>query len=86
MNRFGVNSSSDIPASPGVELGPIKEGEPRGDRPYRETVGSLMWLSTMTKPDISNVVRAEARQSHNPTDRHWKAVMKIIPYLTRPRV
>ena len=81
LNRFGVNSSSDIPATPGVELGPREEGEPKGDWPYREAVGSLMWLSTMTRPDISNAVRAVARHSHNPTDRHWKAVLKIMAYL-----
>ena len=42
LNRFGVNSSSDIPATPGVELGPREEGKPRGDRLHREAV--LMWL------------------------------------------
>ena len=68
MNRFGVNSSSDIPATPGVEL--REEGELGGDRPHREAVGSLMWLSTMARPDISNDLRAELRQSHNPTERH----------------
>ena len=46
-----------------------------------EAAGSLMWLSTMTRPDISNVVRAVARHSHNPTDRHPKAVLKIMTYL-----
>ena len=75
LNRFDVNSSCDIPATPGVELGPREKGEPKGDWPYREAVGSLMWLSIMTRPDISNAVRAVARRSHNPTDRHWKAVL-----------
>ena len=40
-----------------------------------------MWLSTMTRPDISNAVRAVARHSHDPTDRHRKAVLKIMGYL-----
>ena len=31
LNCFGVNSFSDIPATPGVELGPREEGEPKGD-------------------------------------------------------
>ena len=46
-----------------------------------EAVGSLMWLVTMTRPDIANAVRAVARHSHSPTERHWKAVLKIIEYL-----
>ena len=81
LNRSGVNTPSDIRATPGVELGPREEGEPKGDRPSREAVGSLMRLSTMMRPDISNAVRAVARHSHNPTDRHWKEVMKIMAYL-----
>ena len=64
-----------------MELGPREEGEPGGDWPYREAAGSLMWLSTMTKPDICNAVRAVARHSHNPTERHWKAGLKIMEYL-----
>ena len=81
MNRLGVNSSSDIPATPGIELGPREEGESKRDWPYREAVGRLMWMSTMTRPDISNAVCAVARHSYNPTDRHWKSVLQIVAYL-----
>ena len=80
LNRFGVNSSSDLPVTPGIELGPRETGEPKGDWPYKETVDSLMWLLTMARPDISNAVRAVACHFHNPTDRHWKAVLKIMAY------
>ena len=66
LNRFGMNSSSDIPATPGVELGLREEGEPSGDWPYREAMGSLMWLSTMARPNISNAVRAVARHITTP--------------------
>ena len=66
LKRFGVNSSCDNTETPGVELDPREEGEPKGDRPCREAVGSLMWLSTMTRPDISNAVRAAPRHFHTP--------------------
>ena len=39
----------------------------------------------MTRPDILNAVHAVARHSHNPTDRHWKTVMKITAYLHASR-
>ena len=68
LNRFGGNSSSGIPATPGAEPGPREEGEPKGNWPFREAVGSLVWLSTMTRPKISNAVRAVARHSHNLTN------------------
>ena len=36
----------------------------------------------MTRPDIArNAVRAVLRHAHNPVERHWKAVRKIIAYL-----
>ena len=44
-----------------------------------------MWLSTVARPDSSNDVRAVARHSHSPTDRHRKAVMKITVYLDGTR-
>ena len=30
---------------------------------------------------IWNALRAVARHSHNPTDRHWEAVLKMMAYL-----
>ena len=35
----------------------------------------------MTRPDIASAVRAVARQAHDPAERHWRAVRKIISYL-----
>ena len=81
LNRFRVNWSSDITATPGVEVGPRDEGGVGGDRPYKEAVGSLMQMSTMIRPDISKAVRAVARHSHNPTERRWTAVLKRMAYL-----
>ena len=40
-----------------------------------------MWLSVMTKPDIANAFRACARHSHNPSLRHWKALLQIVAYV-----
>lgn len=37
-----------------------------------------MWLAVMSRPTIANAV---ARHSHDPTARHWKAVLMIIEYL-----
>ena len=82
LDLFGVNSSSALPATPGVELGPKEVGEPKGDRPYRDTVGTLMWLSTMTRPHIPTAVRAVARHSHNNIGRHWNAVLNIMATFT----
>ena len=47
----------------------------------REVVGSLLWLSTMTRSDISNAVRVLERYAHTSIDRLWHAIIKILSYL-----
>lgn len=77
-----MKSSSDTPATPGVELGLREKGEPGGGWPYREALGSLVWLSTTTRPDVSNAVRAVACTITTlRTGTDWKAVTKITAYL-----
>ena len=39
----------------------------------------------MTRPDIANTVRAVARQAHDPAEKHWRAVRKIIAYLNKTK-
>ena len=81
MRRFDVQSISDIRASPGADLEPKQDDEPGGDWPVREAVGSLMWLSTMNLPDITNALQAVARYAHEPAERLWQAIMKMLSYL-----
>ena len=53
----------------------------RGDVPFREIVGSLMWIAKQTRPDIANAVRAIARFSHDPKSIHYEAAQKMRVYL-----
>ena len=41
---------------------------------YQAVVGSLLYLSTKTRPDIVYVVRYRA----NPTKDHWTAMKRIL--------
>ena len=79
--RFDVTTTSPYPASPCANLGARVEGESGGTWPYKEAVGGLIWLVVMSRPDITNAVRAVSRHSNNPAERHWKAVLQIIRYL-----
>ena len=40
-----------------------------------------MWLSVLTRLDIANALRACARHSHNPSRRHWKALLQVAAYV-----
>ena len=81
MTRFDVHTTSDPPASSGANLGPNRDDETGGDWPVSEVVGILLRLSSMTRLDITNAVRTEARYAHTPTERLWQAIMKILLYL-----
>ena len=38
-------------------------------------------LAVMTRPDIANVLRACVCHSHNPSPRHWKALLQVAAYV-----
>ena len=80
VEQYNIFATSNIPGSPGVDLGPRKDGEPGSNEEFpkhRTLVGSLMWLSVATRPDIANALHACARHSHNPSPRHWKARLQV---------
>ena len=85
VSRYGVDAVSDLPSSQSTDLGPRRNDEPVCNKPVRAAVGSLIWLGGITRPDIANAVRAVARRAHDPAQRHWRAVRKIIAYLNKTK-
>ena len=85
LKRFDVQGFSDVPASVSAQLGPTTGADTRVKRPYRNAVGGLMWLATVTRPDIANAVRTLARQSHDPCERHWDGVTKVLRYINKTK-
>eukprot|EP00121_Abeoforma_whisleri_P005056 Awhi_evm1s4572 len=51
------------------------------DGPYQELVGSLLYLSCGTRPDIQFAVNACSRQNKSPTQDGWKCLKNILRYL-----
>ena len=49
--------------------------------PYREAVGSLLYLTTISRPDISFAVNYVSRYTNKPMKSHWKMVPRIFQYL-----
>lgn len=52
-----------------------------GRHQYREAVGSLLYLSTVTKPDIAYAVRAVSQHCESPKKVYWNAVKRIFKYV-----
>ena len=49
--------------------------------PYREAIGSLMYLANATRPDIAYAVNYLARKQLDPTEDDWNDVKRIFRYL-----
>ncbi|XP_051168426.1 uncharacterized protein LOC127286153 [Leptopilina boulardi] len=49
--------------------------------PYRQAVGSLLYLAGATRPDISYAVNVLSRHQVSPTEDDWKMVKRVFRYL-----
>lgn len=49
--------------------------------PYREAIGSLMYASVGTRPDISFAMSTLSQFLDNPGQAHWEAVKRVFRYL-----
>ena len=48
---------------------------------YSQIIGSLMYLASATRPDISYAVSKLSRFVSNPGDDHWRALERVMRYL-----
>ena len=49
--------------------------------PYRNLVGSLMFLASQTRPDIAYAVGMLGRHAHNYQAEHFQAAKRVLRYL-----
>ena len=49
--------------------------------PYREFVGTALYLAGATRPDISSIVRQLSKFLGNPGPAHWQACKRLMRYL-----
>ncbi|KAJ9515051.1 hypothetical protein QJQ45_012571 [Haematococcus lacustris] len=73
--------SKAVPMAPGTKL--VKEGDAldTAHHSYSALVGSLLYLSCCTRPDIAYAVGALARHMAAPTQQHWAAAKAVLSYL-----
>ena len=69
--------------SASVKLEDLSTEEETMSFPFRDLVGSLMWLATQTRLDISNAVRAVARYCAFPKLIHSRTALGILGYVRR---
>ena len=81
VKKICVTSTQSFPFRVGVKLEEFDEDEMVENWPFRELVGSLMWLSISTRPDIADAGRAVARYCTAPRAVNWKAALGILEYI-----
>jgi hypothetical protein len=82
LSRFGYmdRKPSPTPYDPSVTLRKNKN-DTRDQLRYSQIVGSLMYLASTTRPDISFDVSKLSRYMPNPGDDHWHALERVLHYL-----
>ncbi|WVZ49017.1 LOW QUALITY PROTEIN: hypothetical protein U9M48_000399, partial [Paspalum notatum var. saurae] len=82
LSRFGYidNKPSLTPYDPNVTL---KKNKRIGVNQikYSQIIGSLMYLASATRPDISFAVSKLSRFMSNPGTNHWQALERVMCYL-----
>ena len=82
IERFNLCDAKDTytPSERGTILRPAEKHE--GEKfPYRELVGSLMFLSIVSRPDISHSVNVVSRFLDCNGKSHWDAAKRILRYI-----
>ena len=52
---------------------------------YRELIGTLLWISNGTRPDIVFAVNTLAKFTCNPGLVHWRPALRVLRYLYATR-
>ena len=91
LKRYNMHECNpvSIPANPNHRLVPSMSPTSDEERhemsriPYRECIGSLMYLMGMTRADIALAVNQASAYVQDPGREHWKGVKQILAYLAK---
>ena len=89
--KLGDVRAASTPLAPGCALSKAMSPQTEKERtlarmqPYRELVGSLMYLMVCTRPDIAFAISQLSRYTSNHGSGHWSALMHVIRYVKGSR-
>lgn len=86
LARFNMDKANPVstPADPCQNLSVFKvmgEDNELPRVPYREAVGSLLFLAMISRPDIVLAVNTVSQYCTNYQEAHWNAIKRILRYL-----
>jgi hypothetical protein len=83
LSKYDMDNCKPLstPLSASTKLSKVGEPLDTGQHGYAQLIGSLMYLSVCTRPDIAQAVGALARHMSAPTVAHWKAAKGVLRYI-----
>lgn len=84
LKKFGMVEAKPmcVPCDPNTTLSPVSDENEGAEKvPFREAVGSLMFLAIVSRPDISFAVNQVSKFLNRHNNEHWRAVKRIIAYV-----
>jgi hypothetical protein len=67
----------------GLQLHKFQENDIESNQPYASLIGSLLYLSNCTRPDITYAVNRLSSFNAKPTELHWNYAKRILRYLKK---
>ena len=87
--KYGINPTkkkgTPIAAGAVVEGRREEEEDVKGQVPYAELVGALLYVANVSRPDIACATSIVARYTSSPAQRHWVLVKGILQYLVNTK-
>ena len=84
LEQFGMGAARPNKLPMAVNTTLMRTGEllMEDSTRYSELVGSLLYLSATTRPDIAYAAGVLARYMNNPEEQHWVAAKGVLRYLS----
>lgn len=86
LNKFHLSDCKTVETPMEVKLN-INKGEVgvNSHMPYQQLIGSLMYLSVLTRPDISYSISFLSQFNNCHTKEHWEYAKRVLKYLKRTK-
>ena len=87
LERFGMSNSKHIstPMDRSYEELVNQDSPAAENIPYRQVIGSLMYLMIGSRPDLAFVIGKLSQHSESPNEFHWIALKRALRYVNSTR-
>ncbi len=87
LERFAMQNSKTVVTPMEKSFSELSQlpSKPAVNVPYRQAIGSLMWLMIGSRPDLAYAIGKLSQHSESPTEYHWTALKRVLRYVNGTR-